>query len=88
MSTDEELEGAQCVEQVQRQRLGVLDRMAFRVHIDVERGPGSRLFSMPSRPAAIIAGLQQIRVGGAVGERSSEPPGCGDADHMGAVVAG
>ena len=52
------------------------------------RLPGSRLLPMPSRPADQERGLQQIGIGGAVGEPQLEAAGIGNADHVRAVVAG
>ena len=81
------VERAQRIEQVERQPLGVLHRMALGVHVDVEA-----LAGIAPVPDAVEAGgqergLQQVGVGGTVGEAQLEAAGVGDADHVRAVVA-
>ncbi len=78
---------ARRVEAGSARRLGALWPSVYFMLMS-SRLPGSRWFCTPSRPAAEHRGGQQIGLGGAVGEAELELPGIGDADHVGAVVAG
>ena len=83
------VEGADRVEQVQRQPRRVLHRMPVLVHVDVVAAcPDAAFVRMPSRPAAMMHGLQQIGIGGAVRQAQLEAALARHANHVRAVVAG
>src|SRR5260221_6654699 len=62
------LEQAQGVQQIQRKALGVFDRVPLGVHVDVEALSGIALAADAIEARDEDAGLQQVRIGGAVAE--------------------
>ncbi|VDC19000.1 hypothetical protein XINFAN_00047 [Pseudogemmobacter humi] len=82
------VEGADGVEEVERQFRRVLDQVAVLVHVDVRARARIGVGADAVEAGGKDHRLHQVRVRGAVGQAQLEAARAGHAHHMGAVVAG
>ena len=82
------LQRADRIEQVERQLLAGLYGVAVGIHVDVEARARVAIIGDAVEAGGEQPGLQQIGIGGTIGEADLEAAGFGNADQMGPVVAG